>query len=132
MKTRFLIASIILAATAAAQEVVPLQLWADQQRLGPVKQTIADTGLVEELRLDLQGEVSSLEVGEGYTVILYDRENGTGVNTLELVGPCQVNDLETLPLLGLRRTWDDAVASVHVRRTRGMLELPPALAESTP
>lgn len=132
MKTPFLIATLAIAATAAAQETAPLRLWADQQRLGPVVRTITDTGLVSELPLDLQGDVSSLEVGEGYTVILYDREDGKGVNTLELIGPCRVDDLESLPLLGLRRTWDDTIVSLHLRRTDGTLELPPALADTQP
>lgn len=129
MKTTLLISLITIAAASNAQESKPLHLWADPQRLGPVQQVVDQPGLVEELRFDLQGRVSSLEVGAGYTVTFYDREQGAGVHSLTLVGPARIDDLEALPMLSLKGNWDDAVGSLQLQRTDAGEELPPVLAE---
>ncbi|MCC6577032.1 MAG: hypothetical protein IT228_06785 [Flavobacteriales bacterium] len=120
----------LVAATANAQQTAPLQLWTDAHRQGHVQQVRTTTVEQEELRFELVGRVSSLQVGQGYTVTLH---TGTGTlpQTIVLVGPLVVNDLKSLPMLGLRPNWDDAVAAVEVRPSveEQDVPVPPVLAE---
>ena len=128
MKTSITLLLITYSAVASAQKPAVLSLWAEPRQAGHIQQSFTDTGLVEELRIDLQGEVSSVEVAQGFTVTFYDREEGEGPHSLKLSGPCTVEDLEAVPMGALRANWDGAIGSVRIERSRAPAIQSPVLA----
>ena len=128
MKTSITLLLITCSAMASAQKPAVLSLWADARQAGHIHQSFTDTGLVEELRIDLQGEVSSVEVAEGFTITFYDREEGEGLHSLKLSGPCTVEDMKAVPMGALRANWDGAIGSVRIERDQLAVPTTPVLA----
>jgi hypothetical protein len=112
-----------------AQDAVAVRLWADALRQGPLQQSIVGPGQVDELRFELWGKVSSIEVAEGFTVTLFDHQEATGHLRLVLNGPCQVDNLATIPMLALGRTWDGAIGSLRVERAVHLVDHAPVIAD---
>ncbi len=96
---------------SSAQDKAPLTLTADAGIHG-ARQTVQEIGLQEELRTDLRGRVSGLQVATGYTAILFDGPDGDGRDSLRLVGPCRIEDLKTIVRLHGSGHWDNAIGSI--------------------
>ena len=67
-----------------------------------------------ELRLGLQNDVSSVEVGPGYRVEFFAREDLGGIHNFTVDGPATIGDLSTIPMNSTRGNWDDAIASFRI------------------
>ncbi len=118
MKTLLTSLLLLLMATTQAQDSPAVQLWAAANGQGMIHQSIPDAGEVPELRMEVRGKVRSLEVAAGYVAVFHDGEDLDGLNTLEVCGPKRIDDLSTMPMLGLRGNWNGAIASVEVMRMK--------------
>ncbi len=128
MKTLPIPFLLMLANQLHAQGDVAVRLWAETRRTGHVQQSFDIPGPVDELRIDLQGEVSSLEIADGYVVTLFDGEDLASVHQLVISGPCIVDDLRYQPMNSLKGNWDGAVSSLLIARSSPLPALLPVLA----
>lgn len=116
MKTTLLTTALLLITSCTqAQHTPVVTLWTAANGLGPIQQVIAYEGEVHDLRMELQGKVRSLEVAAGHVVVFHDREDLEGGQTLRIEGPMRINDLGTMPMLGLNSNWSGAIASMTIR-----------------
>lgn len=114
MKTPALLLAMFAGTFAQAQDQPALRLWAETGRMGYITQAYAGAATIEELPLALQGRVSSLEVGAGWSVTLFHREDLAGPVSLEVNGPCRIDDLKTVPMMTFKGNWDDAIGSMRI------------------
>ena len=105
---------------ASAQSTCALTLWAQPDEQGCVKEQFCGIGEVDLLGPELNGEVRSLAIADGYTVNIYQSEDLFGPHMLTLTGPQRIDDLTTLPMLSLRRNWDGAIGSFSIARTENV------------
>ena len=117
MKTLITLSLLTGAIAVSAQSTCALTLWAQPAQQGCAKEQFCDAGEVDMLGPELNGEVRSLAVAEGYTVSIYQAEDLFGPHSLTLVGPQRIDDLTTLPMLSLRRNWDGAIGSFSIALT---------------
>ena len=114
MKTIFISFLTLLSVQLFSQEDFALKVWNDSKQLGINTQTFGDTCSMPELRLGLQNDVSSIEVGPGYRVEFYAREDHSGIHNFTVDGPVRIGDLSTIPMNSSRGNWNDAIASFRI------------------
>lgn len=117
MKALFALSMLAAATQTCAQSTCALNLWAQPNGNGYVRQQHCDTVTVDLLTADLQDGVRSLQVADGFTVLFYQAENLFGPHILAVTGPRRIDDLATMPMLSLNRNWDNAIASFSITRT---------------
>lgn len=134
MKTSVLLLAMSAGMLAQAQDRPALQLWAEAGRQGYLTQAYAAECVVEELPFTLMGKVSSLEIAPGYSATFFRREELQGPVSLEVHGPCRIDDLEAVPMMTFRGNWDDAIGSMRIERITGreLIDQPPVVAELDP
>lgn len=114
MKTILISLLTLLSVQLFSQEDFALKVWNDSKQLGVNVQTFNDTCSMPELRLGLQNDVSSIEVGPGYTVEFFAREDLGGIHNFTVEGPVTIGDLSTVPMNSVRGNWNDAIASFRI------------------
>lgn len=128
MRTLATLAPLFIAGFMNGQGDPAVRLWAEARRTGHVQQSFDQPGPVNDLRIDLQGQVSSLEIARGFTVTFFDREDNLSTHSFTFTGPCTVDDLKWQPMNGLKGNWDGSVASLFIERDANRQVIPPVLA----
>ena len=72
----------------------------------------------DRLRPECNGQVSALDIADGYTVILFDGEDGAGQDQLMITGPQRIEDLKTQVRLYGAGNWDNAIRSLVLLRSK--------------
>ncbi|MEZ4808255.1 MAG: hypothetical protein R2815_12400 [Flavobacteriales bacterium] len=118
---RFILPLALFAATTLLGQQAPLTVHTDVGAHG-YGQAYYTAQHVNRLRPEYIGQVSALDIADGYTVILFDGEDGEGRDQLTITGPQRIEDLKTQVRLHGSGNWDNAIRSLVLFQSNAGIE----------
>lgn len=125
MKTLLISFAITFSLSSFGQQSTPVTLWTDANAHGYSQHLDLEEG-TDHLRPEMCGRISAVAVAAGYSITLFDGEDGEGRDIVVINGPSRIDDLKTVARLHGKGNWDDSVRSVRIERTKAQSRQVPA------